>query len=132
MSNFPTTGSGYRAQHVPGARPAADGLALADGGLLAWSAIERAVAAEIGEPEGVRTIVFDLIVERHADGCAAYRLDADPGEDAMVLARAIEAAVGPERTAPSIKSVASDGIPSRRHPDLETFEAETLEALPPI
>ncbi len=132
MGNSPTAGSGYRAQLIPGAHPAEDGLALADGGLLAWSAIERAVAAEVGEPEGVRTIVFDLIVERCADGCAAYRLDADPGEDAMVLARAIETAVGPERAAPSIKSVASDGIPSRCHPDLETFEAETLESLAPI
>ncbi len=129
MGDSPTAGSSYRAQLAPGAHPTEDGLAFRDGDLLAWSEIEWAVAAEIGEPEGVRTIVFDLIVERGADGCAAYRLDADPGEDAMVLARAIEAAVGPDRAAPSIKSVASDGIPSRCHSDLETFEAETLASL---
>jgi hypothetical protein len=31
--------------------------------LLAWSRVHRGLAAEVGEPQGVRTIVFDLAIE---------------------------------------------------------------------
>ncbi|MBW2495282.1 MAG: hypothetical protein JRE43_11070, partial [Deltaproteobacteria bacterium] len=34
----------------------------ADPDLVEWSAIRWALAAEIGEPEGVRTVIFDLVV----------------------------------------------------------------------
>ena len=60
-----------------------------DGGrtLLAWSAVHWAIAAEVGEPEGIRTIVFDLLA-RQADGeLRLLRLDADLGCDSMDLAR---------------------------------------------
>ena len=119
----------YRVRLLTGPRPTRRGIEHGDGELLEWSRVERAIAAEVGEPEGVRTIVFDLVLERSAAGLRVQRLDADPGEDAMELARAIEAALGPERATPSIKSVATDGIPSRRYADLEGFEADALERL---
>jgi hypothetical protein len=57
------------------------------------------------------------------------RLDAEPGEEAMAVARAIQTALGPEDVAPSIKSLAAEGAPSLRYQDLEEFEAAALESL---
>lgn len=90
---------------------------------LAWSEVEVAVAAEVGEPQGVRTIVFDL-VRREGAGWAAARLDAEPGGEATALARALDAALG-SAAHPSLKSLATDGIPSRWYPDLPGFEEAT-------
>ena len=105
----------------------------ADLGVVEWSAIRWALAAEVGEPEGVRTIIFDLVVDRISgpDGSAfeIRRLDAEPGEDAMKWATAIDRALAPELSAPSIKSLAAEGSPSRWYQDLEEFEAAALESL---
>jgi len=105
----------------------------ADPGVVEWSAIRWALAAEVGEPEGVRTIIFDLVVNRISgpDGSAfeIRRLDAEPGEDAMKWATAIDRALAPELSAPSIKSLAAEGSPSRWYQDLEEFEAAALESL---
>jgi hypothetical protein len=101
--------------------------------IVEWAAVRRALAAEVGEPEGVCTIVFDLVVERvaGADGCAfgIRRLDAEPGEGAMKWASALERCLGAERCAPSIKSLAAEGTPSRWYPNLEEFEAAALQSL---
>jgi hypothetical protein len=48
--------------------------------LLRWADVLGAVAAEVGEPEGVRTIVFDLLARASRGGLVAVRLDAEPGE----------------------------------------------------
>jgi hypothetical protein len=113
--------------------PAAGALGVAheeDGlpALLPWSRVKRAIAAEVGEPEGVRTIVFDLVVEDRGGFCV-YRLDAEPGEEAMNLARAIDRALDSDRRCPTIKSVATDGIPAAWHPDLRSFEEKALELI---
>jgi hypothetical protein len=101
--------------------------------LVEWSEIHWALAAEVGEPEGVRAIIFDLVVDRTPgpDGSAfeILRLDAEPGEDAMEWAAAIERALAPDLSAPSIKSLAAEGSPSRWYQDLEEFEAAALESL---
>jgi hypothetical protein len=95
--------------------------------------VQRALAAEVGEPEGVRTIIFDLVVDRISlpEGMtfAVRRLDAEPGEEAMAVARAIQNALEPEDIAPSIKSLAAEGTPSLRYQDLEEFEAAALHSL---
>lgn len=95
--------------------------------LVRWRDVNGAVAAEVGEPEGVRTIVFDLLARTSA-GRLALRLDAEPGEPATALARAIAAAIG-ERARPSIKSLAVDGTPTQWFPDLEEFEEAASEEL---
>jgi hypothetical protein len=64
--------------------------------LLEWSAVLVGLAAEVGEPEGVR---------------------------------AIELALAPEASAPSIKNLASEGTPSRWYQDIEEFEAAALQVL---
>jgi hypothetical protein len=95
---------------------------------LAWSAIFRAVAAEVGEPEGVRTVIFDLVVGREA-GFAIRRFDAEPGEDAMRVAERLLTALGSDAVSPSIKTLASEGSPGIAYPDLEEFEAVALALL---
>ena len=122
----------YRVHLMPDAEPTDHGIAYRRGessSVLEWSSVSQAVAAGLGEPDGVWTIVFDLVIESDGATCVAYRCDADPFENATELARAIEGALGPERTAPSIKSIAADGSPSRWYPDLESFEEAILEAL---
>ena len=95
--------------------------------LLAWSQVLAARAAEVGEPQGVRTVVFDLLVEG-GDRRELLRLDAEPGDEAEALARALATGLG-DRALPSIKSLAVDGIPSRRYTDLGSFEDAGLEEL---
>jgi hypothetical protein len=89
--------------------------------LLRWRDVLGAVAAEIGEPEGVRTIVFDLLAQSNRGKRVALRLDAAPGEAAAGIAHVIAAALG-DRARPSIKSLAIDGVATLWFPDLATFE----------
>jgi hypothetical protein len=126
----------YRVEVLPDRLLGERGIAYGDPAhrsLLQWSVVQRALAAEVGEPEGVRTIIFDLVVDRISlpEGMtfAIRRLDAEPGEEAMAVARAIQTALGPEDVAPSIKSLAAEGVPSLRYQDLEEFEAAALESL---
>ena len=95
--------------------------------LVRWRHVRGAIAAEVGEPEGVRTIVFDLLARTSA-GRLALRFDAEPGEAAAAVARMITAAIG-ERARPSIKSLAVDGTPTLWFPDLADFEAAAAEEL---
>ncbi len=76
---------------------------------------------------------LDLVVDRisgpHGSAFEIRRLDAEPGEGAMKLASAIERALAPELSAPSIKSLAAEGTPSRWYQNLEEFESAALESL---
>jgi hypothetical protein len=96
---------------------------------LEWGEVKRVLAAEVGEPQGVRTIVFDLVVDRRAGSFAVCRFDAEPGEDAVAVARAIEAALPGERLGASLKSLAADGVTCRWYPDLESLEEASLALL---
>lgn len=124
--------SRYRVMVLGEAKITAEGIQYdGDGGraTLPWSEIEIALTAEVGEPEGVRTVVFDFIVARGDERVEVRRMDAEPGEDAMELARLLGERLGPDRTTASIKSVATDGIASRWYPDLESFELDAMHSL---
>jgi hypothetical protein len=122
----------YRVELLPDAQPCEQGIRFG-GGVLGWEAIQSAVVAEVGEPEGVRAVIFDLVVARVASpGGVVFevrRLDAEPGEDAMRVAQAIARGLVSEATSPSIKGLAAEGIASQRYHDLEEFEAAALESL---
>jgi hypothetical protein len=96
---------------------------------IGWDEVVYAAAAEVGEPEGVRAIVFDLVLGRDPQGWRAARLDADPGPFAEELARAIHAGVASRQRAASLKSLARDGVASQWYPDLDSFEEALLAAL---
>ena len=126
----------YRVQLLANPEICESGIAHgdpADPGVVEWPAIRWALAAEVGELEGVRTIIFDLVVGRisELDGSAfeICRLSVEPGEEAMELASAIERALAPQFSAPSIKSLAAEGTPSRWYQNLEEFESAALESL---
>jgi len=122
---------GYHAQLLREARVGAEGLLHRVAGAerrLSWAEIWFAVAAEIGEPEGVRAIVFDLVVGRDDRGWRALRLDAEPGPFAEEVARAIHLRVPRARCGPSIRSLANDGVPSQWFADLEGFEEAVAAA----
>jgi len=90
--------------------------------LLPWGRIAGAHAAEVGEPEGVQTVVFDLsLAGREHVRC---RLDADPGDAARELGQAIERGLGRGQCTKSLRAVALDGYATRSHPDLESFEED--------
>ncbi len=125
--------AGYRVELLCGTRLAAGGVlhrTPAGERLLRWEEVRFALAAEVGEPEGVRAILFDLVLGRDADGWQVARLDADPGPTARAIAQAIQGGVVPQRRGPSIKSLASDGVASWWHPDLESFEVAAAAAIP--
>ncbi len=98
--------------------------------MLEWSRVKHVIAAEVGEPQGVRTIVFDLVLEADDEDWVVCRFDADPSEDAMEIARTIAGALPADRVGGSIKSMATDGVASCGYPDLESFEEANRRAIP--
>jgi hypothetical protein len=143
VSNFPPSSAGretpipdtvsYRVELLTDTRPTATGIAYRCGSRsleIGWSRVKHVVAAEVGEPQGVRTIVFDLVLEAGDEDWVVCRFDADPSEDAMEVARAIAGALPDDRVGGSIKSLATDGIASRWYPDLESFEEANRRAIP--
>ncbi len=97
--------------------------------ILDWDRVRCALAAEVGEPEGVRTIVFDLVTSRDGDSFVACRMSAEPGEEATAVARAIERGLSDSRGSPSIGSIATDGKPVSWYPDLPSLDEANREAL---
>lgn len=116
---------GPRVVILPEARIRSDGLVYRRGGqhfLLPWRRIGGAHAAEVGEPEGVQTVVFDLtLVGRPEERC---RFDADPGDDACAVGRALEQALGRARCTASLRAVALEGYATRSYPDLESLDRD--------
>ena len=136
-SEFPTRGKGacsrYSALLVHEPVPTRAGFRHRDAAgtqVLAWSRVRRALAAEVGEPQGVCTVVFDLVLHGpDAERVEALRFDAEPGEAAVAVARELSVWLAPERLAASIKLLASEGLAEEWHPDLESFEEHALAAL---
>jgi len=128
----PRVPSRCRVHLLPDAKATDRGLVYRRGEerfLLAWARVQAAFAAEVGEPEGVRTVVFDVAVETRGDECVLCRFDVDPGDEAQALARAIELGVGRDAASASLRALAREGLPSRRYTDLETLTEATLEAI---
>lgn len=128
----PTGTVRYQVQVLSWAEVGEDGVSHAEGGrraLVAWPRILHALAAEVGEPEGVRTIVFDLVVERKESGCLVCRFDAEPGSDARDLAVRIVTGLGRARCSRALLDLAADGASSRCFPDLESLAEDALEEL---
>jgi hypothetical protein len=123
----------YCVELLTDTRPTPAGIAYRCGSrslVIEWSRVKHVIAAEVGEPQGVRTIVFDLVLEADDEDWVVCRFDADPSEAAMEIARAIAAALPADRVGGSIKSMATDGIASRWYPDLESFEEANRRAIP--
>lgn len=117
---------------LPEARADGRGVFYRRGGrlfLLPWDAVGGAHAAEVGEPEGVQSLVVDLLLAGRSQ--ARCRLAADPGEEARTLCLAILRGIGRERCTASLRAAASEGYATRSYGDLESFEADSPEDWPP-
>jgi hypothetical protein len=124
--------SRYRVYLLADAKPTERGIVYRRGEqrfLLAWGRLGRGFCAEVGEPQGVCTIVFDLVAEIVAGECVVFRFDAEPGHHAHAVGCAIEIGIGHDRCDSSLRAVATDGYATRNYPDLDTFEEANLEAL---
>jgi len=140
-SEWPTPRSGedfadaiarYRVELLAWAEVQPDGVAFREGAdtrVLRWGRVLHALAAHVGEPEGVSTVVFDLVVERKDAECLVRRFDADPGEAAQGVARALVDALGRKRCSRSLLDLAAEGIASRAYSDLASLAVGSLEDL---
>jgi hypothetical protein len=129
---LPEPASRYQADVLAWADVGEHGVSYLNGGrreLLQWASVLHALAAEVGEPEGVRTVVFDLVVERKHDECVVMRFDAEPGLDAQEVAMQIAASVGRERCSRSLTALAAEGQASRQVPDLDALAEAALAEL---
>lgn len=88
--------------------------------LLPWHLVAGAHAAEVGEPEGVQTVVFDLVLAGRSD--ARCRFDADPGDPACRIATRIVEGIGRSLCSASLRAAAIEGRPTRSYPDLGSYE----------
>lgn len=122
----------YRVELLHWAEVGEAGIAYAEGpnrATLGWERIERALAAQVGEPEGVRTIVFDLVVERKREECLVCRFDAEPGAAAQAVAQELVRRLGRTRCSRSLLELAAEGAPTRAFPDLASLAEDALEEL---
>lgn len=125
-------GARYRVDVLPWVEVGEHGVGYLAGNrrtTLQWASVLYALSARVGEPEGVCTVVFDLVVERKDDECQVCRFDADPGPDAQRIAERIVAGLGRSRCSRSLIELASDGHPSRMVSDLDTVAENALEEL---
>ncbi|MDX1649663.1 MAG: hypothetical protein R3263_07395 [Myxococcota bacterium] len=121
-----------RVHWLPDAKPTDRGIVYRRGEerfLLAWTRVQRAFAAQVGEDEEAPSVVLDLAVVTRGAECVICRTVAAPGEDAMRLARAVEVGVPAEAVHDSVRAVAQAGAAPRRVPDLETWTEVVLEAV---
>ncbi|HVS12110.1 MAG TPA: hypothetical protein VMS76_19775 [Planctomycetota bacterium] len=128
----PEIPSRYRVYRLPGAKPTERGVLYRRGRqryLLAWPRVKRAFAADVGGPGEPQLTVFDLAIQVIGSECVVCRLDAEPGEQAMRVARAIQLALGPQACSPCIRALALDGVATSAYPDLDVFSESALEAV---
>lgn len=124
--------SRYRVEVLAWAEVGDEGIRFREGGeprVLPWSRVLSALASHVGEPEGVSTVVFDLVVERKDTDVLVCRFDADPGDAATEVARLVLAQLGRDRCSRSLCDLAAEGVPSRSYEDLEALAAGSLEDL---
>jgi hypothetical protein len=132
LGEYRDIGSLYRVELLPWAQVGAGGIAFREGhaeSLLPWNRILRALAAAVGEPEGVSTVVFDLVVERKETEVLVCRFDADPGEAAQSAARTLLEKLGRARCTRSLADLAAEGVPTRAYADLDSLAEGSLEEL---
>lgn len=122
----------YAVRLLADARPASEGLLhrTADGEqLVDWGDVQYVLAAEIGEPQGIRIIVFDLVVASGDGVWSVLRLDEEPGEDAEAVAQVLAAAIPAQRLGAAVKSLATESVLAEWFPDVPSFEEAAVAVL---
>ena len=94
-----------------------------------WSEIEKALAAEVGEPEGVRAVIFDLVWPAAPPGAAILRFSIDPSDGPKRPAQLLLEALGESRCSGSLLGLAREGRPTARFSHLDQMDDALAEAL---
>jgi len=97
-------------------------------GFVSWEFVQRAFAAEVGEPEGVRAVVFDLVVGAPDRPTRLFRFCRDPHDGAVSLARSLVSAVG-GRCSKRLRDFAREGQLGLSVPDLAALDEVVSAAL---
>lgn len=96
---------------------------------IEWNEIERVFAAEVGEPEGIRAIVFDLIWTGGPEGPVLLRFSVDPCDGPKHPAQRFVDSLGESRCSGSLRSLARDGRATDCFSHLDTLDEALLETL---
>ncbi len=96
---------------------------------VVWPAVQRAFAAEVGEPEGVRAVVFDLLWSDAPEGPTVVRFSVDPSEGPKRPAQQLVDSLGEARCSVSLRCLAREGQASDRFSHLDLLDEALLEAL---
>ena len=104
-----------------------------------WAQLVAGFASQVGEPDGVRTIVFDLACCRFAfEGDpepALLRFSIDPSEEPRGAAQRIVDMLGKTACSASLHALAREGATTESHADLQSLDEALLASLverPPI
>jgi len=122
----------YAVRLLADARPTPQGLihrTAAGEQLVSWGRVQYALAAEIGEPQGIRTIVFDLVIAVDDQRWTVLRFDEEPGEDAEAVALVLAEAIPTERLGAAVKSLASESVIGEWFSDVPDFEENAIAML---
>jgi len=69
------------------------------------------------------------VVERKQTECLVCRFDAEPGEPARTVARALLEGLGRGRCSRSLVDLAAEGVPTRFYADLDSLAEASLKEL---
>ena len=106
-----------------------------------WAQLVAGFASQVGEPDGVRTIVFDLACCRFAFDSEAdpepalLRFSIDPCEEPRGAAQRIVDMLGKAACSSSLHALAREGATTESHVDLQSLDEALFSSLverPPI
>ncbi len=100
---------------------------------IGWDAVEYAYAAEVGEPEGIRAVVFDLLWPSGPSGgggdAVILRFSVDPCDGPKQPAQRIVETLGESRCSNSLQSLSRDGRATDCFSHLDFLDQALLQAL---
>lgn len=103
---------------------------IAEGAVtIPWSTLSRAFVAEVGEPEGVRAVVFDLAQAGADPGPTLWRFGIDPYDAPKLIAQWIVEALGSSRCSLSLLTLAKEGVPTQFYTHLVDWDDLVLAEL---
>ncbi len=97
--------------------------------VIAWEDVAHAFAAEVGEPEGIRAVVFDLMCTAEVTGAVLLRFSVDPSDGPKGPAQRLVEVLGPKRCSHSLQAVAREGCATDRYSHLDQLDEAQLDAI---
>ena len=96
---------------------------------IGWSEIARAFAAEVGEPEGIRAVVFDLAWPAAPECPAILRFSVDPCDGPKRPAQLFLDSLGVASCSNSLRSLATDGRATDLYSHIDLLDEALVTSL---